>query len=105
MGHDVHSCLTLLTVQVIVEDMFSKQANVIGTHKQPINNSPYSTLTIQVGKIIQICHEEVTIMISSSIKAKSIKITKVIDKKDLHLREYHLKVFNSKGRFYHLYQA
>ena len=38
MEHDVHSYLTLLDVQ----DMFSKQANVIGTHKQPMNNSLYS---------------------------------------------------------------
>ena len=38
MEHDVQSYLTLPDVQ----DMVSKQANVIGTHKQPMNNSLYS---------------------------------------------------------------
>ena len=44
-------------------------------------------------------------MINSSIKAISIKVTKVMDNKDLHLKKYCLKVFNNKGGFYHLYQA
>ena len=61
---------------------------------EPINNQWTTlhtpTLTIRVGKIIQICHGEVTIMISSIIKEIGIKITKVM---------------NNKDRFYHLYQA
>ena len=63
------------------------------------------TLTIWVGKIIQIYHGEVTIMTSSNIQAISIKVTKLMDNKDLHLKEFYLKVFNSNDRFYHLYQS
>ena len=66
---------------------------------------PTPTLPTQVGKIIQLCHGEAIIMINSSIKAISIKVTKVMDNKDLHLKKYRLKVFNNKGGFYHLYQA
>ena len=36
--HGVQSCLTLFAMQ----DMFSKQANALGTCKQYSSNSPYS---------------------------------------------------------------
>ena len=36
--HGVQSCPTLFAMQ----DMFSKQANALGTYKQYFNNSPYS---------------------------------------------------------------
>ena len=42
MEHGVQSCPTLLAMQ----DMFSEQANALGTYKQYFNNSPYSTLII-----------------------------------------------------------
>ena len=62
-----------------------------------MNSPPYSN--------IQICHGEVTIMISFNIKAISIKLIKVMNNKDSQLNLFHLKVFNNKDIFYHLYQA
>ncbi|KAL6323353.1 hypothetical protein AAG906_029360 [Vitis piasezkii] len=47
----------------------------------------------------------VTIMTSFNNKEIGINMTKVMDNKYLHLKGYHLKVFNNKDKFYHLYQA
>ncbi|RVW83515.1 hypothetical protein CK203_054208 [Vitis vinifera] len=77
MEHGVQSCPTLPAMQ----DMFSKQANALGTYKQYFNNSPYSTLIIQVGGIIQIYHGEEVTMTSFSSQETDFKVIRLISGK------------------------
>ena len=99
MEHGVQSCPTLPAMQ----DMFSGQANALGTYKQYFNNSPYSTLIIQVGGIIQIYHGEEVTMTSFSSQETDFKVIRLIS--GFNHKVCHLKIFNNNIKPHHLTQA
>ena len=101
MEHGVQSCPTLPAMQ----DMFSEQANALGTYKQYFNNSPYSTLIIQVGGIIQIYHGEEVTMTSFSSQETDFKVIRLIRGKVFNHKVCHLKIFNNNIKPHHLTQA
>ena len=100
--HGVQSCPTLPAVQ----DMFSKQANALGTYKQyflEILHIPI--LAIQVGGIVQIYHGEKVTMASFSSKETNFRVIRLMDNKVFNHKVCHLKIFNSNLRPHRLTQA
>ena len=100
--HGVQSCPTLPAVQ----DMFTEQANALGTYKQyflEILHIPI--LAIQVGGIVQIYHGEKVTMASFSSKETNFRVIRLMDNKVFNHKVCHLKIFNNNLRLHHLTQA